>query len=173
MVALLLMIGCSPAPRFTSMPSSTRHENPAIETKQDAPENTDPGFGKKPDVTESSISAEPSAVQPEPINGSSTTLMGKATFYGREFHGKKTASGERYDMHDFTAAHKSLPFNTILLVTNLDNRETVRVRVNDRGPFIKGIDIDLSYAAAKKIGMISSGHAPVSMEIIDSVENAQ
>ncbi|GAB4334339.1 MAG: septal ring lytic transglycosylase RlpA family protein [Desulfobulbaceae bacterium] len=84
---------------------------------------------------------------------------GTASWYGRKFHGRKTANGETYNMYAKTAAHKTLPMNTVLLVHNLDNgRETV-VRVNDRGPFVRGRIIDLSYAAAKEIGMIQSGVA--------------
>ncbi len=86
---------------------------------------------------------------------------GIASWYGKDFHGKPTSNGETYDMHDITAAHKLLPMHTMLLVTNLDNgRETV-VRVNDRGPFVQGRIIDLSYAAAKKLAILESGIAHV------------
>ncbi len=78
---------------------------------------------------------------------------GTASWYGNRFHGRRTASGERYDMHAYTAAHKSLPFGTILRVTNLDNSKSVLVRVNDRGPFVRGRIIDLSRVAAKEIGV--------------------
>lgn len=84
---------------------------------------------------------------------------GKASWYGKQFHGRKTASGETFDMHAKSAAHKTLPMDTVLLVRNLDNgRETV-VRVNDRGPFVRGRIIDLSYKAASEIGMVGSGVA--------------
>ncbi len=84
---------------------------------------------------------------------------GSASWYGKKFHGRKTANGETYDMYAGTAAHKTLPMGTVLLVRNLDNgRETV-VRVNDRGPFVRGRIIDLSYKAAKDVDMIGSGVA--------------
>lgn len=84
---------------------------------------------------------------------------GIASWYGRKFHGRKTASGETYNMHAKTAAHKTLPMHTVLLVRNLENgRETV-VKVNDRGPFIRGRIIDLSYTAALEIGLDQSGIA--------------
>jgi rare lipoprotein A len=89
---------------------------------------------------------------------------GKASYYGEDFHGKKTASGEVFNMWDYTCAHKTLPFNTKLKVTNLKNKKTVIVRVNDRGPFVRGRIIDLSFAAAKKIGMIKDGIIKVKIE---------
>lgn len=89
-----------------------------------------------------------------------------ASFYADKFNGRQTASGEIFDMNGFTAAHKELPFNTMLRVTNLANGKTVTVRVNDRGPFIPGREIDLSKAAASKLDMIAAGTAKVSIEIV-------
>ena len=86
---------------------------------------------------------------------------GDASWYGRPFHGRKTASGERYNMHKLTAAHKTLPLETWVKVTNLANHREVTVRVNDRGPFVRGRIIDLSYAAANELGMVRAGTAPV------------
>ncbi|MBM4403852.1 MAG: septal ring lytic transglycosylase RlpA family protein [Candidatus Cloacimonetes bacterium] len=80
-----------------------------------------------------------------------------ASFYGNRFHGKKTANGERFDKNLLTCAHNTLPFNTILHVTNPRNGKTVTVRVNDRGPFIRGRQLDLSYAAARELGMLKAG----------------
>lgn len=91
---------------------------------------------------------------------------GTASYYGRRFHGRRTANGERFDMRAMTAAHRTLPFGTLVRVTNTRNGREVTVRINDRGPFIRGRSIDLSRAAAKQIGMISRGHAPVQMDII-------
>ena len=81
---------------------------------------------------------------------------GKASWYGPKFHGKTTANGETYDMYAYTAAHRTLPFNTVLLVINQANSKEVQVRVNDKEPFIRGRIIDLSYEAAKKLDMISA-----------------
>ena len=88
---------------------------------------------------------------------------GIASYYADSLHGNKTASGERYDKNELTAAHPWLPFGTRLLVTNLKNGRTVEVRVNDRGPFIKGRIIDLSRAAAKELKMIRSGITKVTI----------
>lgn len=89
------------------------------------------------------------------------TEKGIASWYGKKFHGRKTSNGETYDMHDQTAAHKTLPMNTHLLVKNLDNNKETIVRINDRGPFVKGRIIDLSYSVAKQIDMDKKGIARV------------
>jgi rare lipoprotein A len=94
------------------------------------------------------------------------TFEGTASWYGPQFHGKKTASGEIFDMTDLTAAHKELPMGTTCIVTNLANNKSVTVRINDRGPFVKDRIIDLSYAAAKVVGMIDTGTAPVKVEVL-------
>ena len=89
-----------------------------------------------------------------------------ATYYSKRFHGRKTASGERYDHYALTCAHKTLPFQTQLLVTNPKTGQSVTVKVNDRGPFTRGRDLDLSYAAAKEIGMLAAGVIPVEVQIL-------
>jgi len=86
---------------------------------------------------------------------------GYASWYGPNFHGKKTASGERYNMYSLTAAHKILPMNTYVRVKNLDNGRSLVVRINDRGPFARNRIIDLSYTAAKKLGIVGPGTAKV------------
>lgn len=97
------------------------------------------------------------------------TQRGSASWYGAEFQGKKTASGERFDADDMTAAHRKLPLGTKVEVTNLDNGKTVEVEINDRGPYAKGRIIDLSKAAAKKLGMTQDGTAPVEIEVTEPV----
>lgn len=92
---------------------------------------------------------------------------GYATFYGQKYHQKRTASGEAFDMYKKTAAHRSLPFQTRIRVTNLDNNKVVTVYINDRGPFVKNRIIDLSYQAAKELGMLSKGIAKVRLEVIE------
>jgi rare lipoprotein A len=89
-----------------------------------------------------------------------------ASYYGRRFHGRLTANGERFDMGALTAAHRTLPFGTLVRVTNPRNGRSVTVRINDRGPFIAGREIDLSRAAAEEIGMIRSGHARVQLDVV-------
>ena len=86
---------------------------------------------------------------------------GKASWYGKKFHGRRTANGEIYDMYKKSAAHKTLPFDTYVQVLNLSNNKQTIVKINDRGPFVKGRIIDLSYAAAKEIGLVGPGVAKI------------
>ncbi|MBN2815890.1 MAG: septal ring lytic transglycosylase RlpA family protein [Campylobacterales bacterium] len=94
------------------------------------------------------------------------TFRGKASWYGPDFHGKLTSNGETYNMHDMTAAHKTLPMNTIVKVTNERNGKTAVVRINDRGPFVGTRIIDLSNKAAHQIDMVGAGTAPVKLEVL-------
>ncbi len=91
---------------------------------------------------------------------------GWASYYGREFDGRKTANGETYDMHALTAAHRSLPFGTRVKVTDIETGRSVVVRINDRGPWARGRILDLSFEAARRIGMIGPGTARVRMEVL-------
>jgi rare lipoprotein A len=95
------------------------------------------------------------------------TLQGVASWYGYAHHGRITASGRRFDMYELTAAHRTLPLGTRLRVTNLSDGRSVIVTITDRGPFVKNRLIDLSYAAAREIGMIVRGTAPVQLELLD------
>jgi len=105
------------------------------------------------------VSALPVVCQVEPETG-------VASWYGFPYHGRTAASGEIYDMETLTAAHPTLPFNTWVRVLNLQNNQTVEVRITDRGPFISGRIIDLSHAAARAIGMIQPGTVPVRLDVI-------
>ncbi|PWJ44294.1 septal ring lytic transglycosylase RlpA family protein [Sediminitomix flava] len=103
-------------------------------------------------------------------------VTGEASYYAKKFHGRTTANGEKFNMYAMTAAHKELPFNTVLKVVNLTNGKWVKVRINDRGPFVGNRIIDLSYAAAKNIGMIQDGVAKIEFTILsmqDSPEVAE
>ena len=93
---------------------------------------------------------------------------GMASWFGPGFHGKPTASGERFDMHDLTAAHKTLPFGSRVLVRNLDNQKEIEVRINDHGPHARGRVIDLSRAAAAALGMLERGVARVELLLLPS-----
>ncbi len=94
------------------------------------------------------------------------TKEGTASYYSTKFHGKKTSSGETYNMNDFTAAHLTYPFGTIVKITNLKNKKTTTVKINDRPPKSTKRIIDMSYAAAKELGMIKSGIAKVKLEVL-------
>ena len=95
------------------------------------------------------------------------TERGEASWYGFPFHGKRTASGERFDMHMMTAAHRELPMGTFLEVRNLDNDRRVQVRINDRGPFVRGRILDLSFAAATELDMVRTGTAEIELRVIE------
>ena len=103
-----------------------------------------------------------------PLAGEET---GYASFYAGKFQGRLTANGEVFDTKRFTAAHKTLPFNTIVRVTNIENEETTFVRINDRGPFVEGRVIDLSRVAAASIGMVAAGIARVRVDVVSPGDN--
>ena len=96
------------------------------------------------------------------------TERGLASWYGPGFHGKRAANGEIYDQDALTAAHRTLPFDTVVEVRNRDNKRQVKVRITDRGPFVRGRIIDLSHAAAKQLDMIGPGVAPVEIRVVSS-----
>lgn len=95
------------------------------------------------------------------------SFTGVASWYGKGFHGRRTANGEIYNMYRYTAAHKKLPLGTILRVKNLANGKSVYVRVNDRGPYIKGRDLDLSLKAAQALDFVRSGHTKVKFWVMN------
>jgi len=97
---------------------------------------------------------------------------GLASWYGPDFHGKRTSNWEIYDMYDMTAAHRTLPFGTQVMVTNLENGRAATVRINDRGPFVGDRIIDLSYAAARVLGMIGPGTVRVRLDILGGAPTA-
>ena len=92
--------------------------------------------------------------------------VGMASWYGAAHHGRWTASGEVFDMHQLTAAHRTLPFGTRVLVTNRDTSQSTEVRINDRGPFVKGRILDVSYAAARVLGAVGPGTIPVRVRVL-------
>ena len=94
-----------------------------------------------------------------------------ASFYGKYFQGKTTANGEAYDMNELTAAHKTLPLGTVAKVTNLENNKSVIVRINDRGPYIEGREIDLSQSSFAKIGKLGKGLMKVNIEVLELGDN--
>ncbi len=98
-------------------------------------------------------------------------MKGVSSFYAEDFHGKLTANGEIYDMYGLTAAHKTLPLNTIVRVTNISNNKSLILRINDRGPYVKGRILDCSYGAAKKLDFVNDGTTEVKVEVIEWGDN--
>ena len=131
------------------------------------------------DSSESPVLNEELVPVPETISGGTSSIeykdLGtmKASWYGPRFHGRTTANGEIYDQTAYTAAHKSLPFGTLLRITNPRNNKTLIVRINDRGPYIPGRQLDLSKAAAEELGIVHSGVKKLKIEevIISGINN--
>ena len=142
-----LIAGCTPSPRYTR---SRQAAGDAASTKAYNQPYTVLGKTYTP-------------MERVPVG---KTYRGLASFYGKDFHGKKTSTGEIYDMYGLTAAHCTLPLNTWVEVRNLSNRRTVIVRVNDRGPFADGRIIDLSYGAAQEIHMVETGVQEVEITVL-------
>ena len=113
-------------------------------------------------ATAANSSIAPERFRPEPVE----TQTGKASFYGGRWAGRKTANGEIYRPETMTAAHKSLPFGTFVKVTNMRNGSSAIVRINNRGPYVKGRIIDLSVAAARDLKMVNSGVVPIRLEVL-------
>ena len=109
-------------------------------------------------------------LEPVDVGREDPYQVGIASYYGKRFHGRRTATGEIFNMWAMTAAHRALPMGTIVNVTNMENGRSVEVKVNDRGPFIKGRVLDLSYGAAAKLGMIRHGLAKVKIVVVDDPE---
>jgi rare lipoprotein A len=146
LLTLLILSGCASSVRYAADSSTVKPVETRVESKSQPQPQPGPG--------------------PAPARARES-FTGVASYYGPGFQGKKTASGERFDMHAMTAAHKTLPFGTMLRVTSLDNGKSVTVRVNDRGPFTRGRVLDLSKGAAQTIGMIQTGTAKVRCEVMD------
>lgn len=138
----MLLAACASSPRFAT------EQPPRRSPGQTAPPTT----------------PEPAA---RPGSKALLTLEGTASYYADDFHGKQTSNGEIYNMHDLTAAHRTLPFGSRIRVTNLANNLQVIVRVNDRGPFVEGRLIDLSLGAAQKLDMVRTGTASVRLEVLE------
>ena len=98
-------------------------------------------------------------------------ITGISSYYGTDFHGKLTANGEIFDMYGLTAAHRTIPLNTVVRVTNLVNNKSLIIRINDRGPYVAGRILDCSYGAAKKLEFINSGTAEVEIKVIEWGDN--
>jgi rare lipoprotein A len=170
--ALLVLAGCGTSPKKAASVQPT--QPPGKYYQDDGPPDVVPdGLDQLPDAVPKREPFHKFANRPYTVFGEAYVPVvdeepykqrGLASWYGRKFHGQKTSSGETYDMFAMTAAHKTLPIPSYAKVTNLANGKSVVVRINDRGPFHKGRIIDLSYAAAKRIGIVGRGSAMVEVE---------
>ncbi|WP_373185078.1 septal ring lytic transglycosylase RlpA family protein [Halopseudomonas sp.] len=168
-----LLAGCSSTSQQPSGTGGTTQSRPAVDGAPDYLMDVSGIPDAVPVVHQGAFKASPYRVLGKnytPMqDGRRYREEGEASWYGTKFHGQKTANGEVYDLYGMTAAHKTLPLPTYVQVTNLANDRKVMVRVNDRGPFYSSRIIDLSYAAAKKLGFAEKGTARVLVEGIDPV----
>jgi rare lipoprotein A (peptidoglycan hydrolase) len=152
-IAILLMQSCASSVRFSSLKST----EPRSRTLEQTATNTPSSQRSSPPQHETDVAD---------LTTTEMTFRGMASYYGNEFQGRKTASGERYDRNEFSAAHRTLPFGTMLKVRNPANDRSVVVRVNDRGPWKETRVLDLSFAAAQELELISFGTASVEATVM-------
>lgn len=162
LIPLLLAViaACVPHPVYVPGDAPTRRTPPP----RRQPQQRRP----PPVVVTPSTNAHP--VDPGAISTAKAYQVGVASYYGKKFHGRLTANGEVFNMYKLTAAHRVLPLGTVVKVTHLANGRWVVVKVNDRGPFIEGRILDLSFAAALELEMVEAGTAEVMIEIVEAVE---
>lgn len=158
----------------SAAPKKTAAKKPAVEESADAAETDEYAAEEKPAACTAKAPRTKAADETVGTSAADDAYFQKgiASWYGREFHGRKTASGEKFNMNEMTAAHKTLPLGSVVLVKNLDNGKIVKVRINDRGPYKGKRILDLSYAAAKRIDMLGEGEAMVGIKVIGSGSQA-
>ena len=152
-IIILILASCSSAPRYGRAAGPLKY-------KKDA---SAPSKNSKP-------KSKAIFIDPKTVNTNvkhKKRMVGISSFYAEDFHGKLTANGEVYDMYGLTAAHKTLPLNTVARVTNLENGKSLILRINDRGPYIQGRILDCSYGAAKKLDFIKQGKTKVQVDVIE------
>jgi rare lipoprotein A len=157
------LIGISLLPAFALIVACAGREMPLASPAATAP---------APVPVAAPVAVPVSVPEPELKSKEIYRETGTAAWYGKDLHGKKTASGEVFDMYGFSAAHRTLPLGTVIHVTNLDNFKSITVRINDRGPFLKSRFLDLSYGAAKELDFVSPGTARVKIETVAAVRDA-
>jgi rare lipoprotein A len=160
-IILVWLAACVPQPVYRSGQVERAPEKPPPR-----PQNLPPR--KPPVVIKPEKTAHP--LDPAKISTANAYQIGMASYYGKKFHGRKTANGEVFNMYKLTAAHRVLPLGTRIKVTRMDNGHWVEVKVNDRGPFIEGRVLDLSFAAALELEMVQAGTAKIMIEIVKPVE---
>ena len=160
MLSALTFCACGRGNELKAMEPTTTAQNAekVAEKVREKSRATEKAEGRQ-DLVKDKVTVK-QTIEGEPV----IEQTGEASSYGRGFEGKQTANGEKFDKNDLTAAHPTLPLGTKATVTNLDNGKSVDVRINDRGPYVKGRDIDVSHGAAKELDMNKNGIAPVKIE---------
>ena len=150
---IIYLSSCTSAPRYGIVDGGAKYKRTASNSSKKIKPRSDAKF-----------------IDPKTVNTNvkhKKRMVGVSSFYAEDFHGKLTANGEVYDMYGLTAAHKTLPLNTVARVTNLANGKSLILRINDRGPYIQGRMLDCSYGAAKKLDFINQGTTKVQIDIIE------
>lgn len=155
---------CAALPASANPAETVEPQDESSETNSFA--NAFESFAAEPAAAEIPPHAVDLATIEAPARRIELTSRGVASYYGKRFHGRLTANGERFDMGELTAAHKTLPFGSRVQVTNPRNGKSVVVRINDRGPYVHGREIDLSRRAAREIGLIQRGHGEVELILL-------
>ncbi len=161
-LCVIALVSCVPHPIYHSGDGKQRSTGSRSTFRTKKPPKT------PPIITPPASTAHP--VDPAKISTKEAYQIGIASYYGKKFHGRKTANGEIFNMYKLTAAHRVLPLGTFIRVTHLENGRWVEVKVNDRGPFIEGRILDLSFAAALELEMVRAGKAKVMIEIVKPVD---
>ena len=170
--AVLLVVSACSIGCAAKRPVAGTHP-PAPTQPSATPEETSEKAKRDTEVAPAPAAASPAGkhgktpAAPAPVG---YTEEGNASWYGNPFHGRRASNGETYDMHKLTAAHRTLPFDTMVRVTNLSNNKSTVVRITDRGPFVENRVIDLSMAAAREIESIGPGVVPVRLEVLGNVD---
>lgn len=166
LLSLSFLSQCVPSPIYKS-PARIAPRKPASSGKAPAP------VSRSAAGSSQEAGSRPAPAHPVDVSGLDTSnayQIGIASYYGKKFHKRPTASGETFNMYKLTAAHRVLPLGTIVRVTNLSNGRWVEVKVNDRGPFIEGRILDLSFAAALELEMVEAGTTRVMIEILKTAK---
>ena len=153
LVSVFHLLSCASSPRYGRLENASKSKRPTnISSKKTKPKSA-------------TVFIDPKTVNTNVKH--KKRMVGISSFYAEDFHGKLTANGEVYDMYGLTAAHKTMPLNTVARVTNLANGKSLILRINDRGPYIQGRMLDCSYGAAKKLDFIKQGTTKVQIDIIE------
>jgi rare lipoprotein A len=173
-VCLAFLVGCAPHPVYNSRDGSPARRPSGGRVKTERSSDKSPATGKQSPPAAPTRTIPPSVnahpLDPARIDTDKAYQVGVASYYGKKFHGRRTANGEIFNMYKLTAAHRVLPLGTRVRVTNLGNGRWVEVKVNDRGPFIEGRVLDLSFAAALELEMVKAGTARVMIEIVEAID---
>jgi len=167
-----VILACSSSPRYTSSGENENSQNNKSKKKSSSRYSSNNVIRSSNKSKDGIVFMKPSKKIPK-YDKSKKTIKGIASFYGLDdgFHGKLTANGEVFDMNGMTAAHRTLPLGSLVKVTNLDNKKSVILRINDRGPYVKGRELDCSYGVARDLDFVKQGTVSIRIDVIEFGDN--